>query len=326
MAALDAVPLTIEEIRVVARFAADGAEAALALFEAAEPDDGRPRAAVGAARAFAGGAPRGKWQRVAATDANRAAAEAGDLVARHAARAAAAASAAAYLHPLPRATQVRHILGAAAHAAYAAELAAGAARSGSRPTVGERLIADLAAGASPHVGSVLRRYPLAPPGRSRPAVLMVTLDAALRNRSPAPMDREDGAASDPGPFFHGTRADVASGELLEAGHGSNFGAHQAGGFVYFTGTLHAAKWGAALAVAEGRGRIYMVEPTGPFEDDPNLTNARFPGNPTRSFRSRDPLLVVGELVGWEPHPADQVQAMRDRLGELARRGIEALDD
>jgi rifampin ADP-ribosylating transferase len=96
--------------------------------------------------------------------------------------------------------------------------------------------------------------------------------------------------------------------------------------VYLTATVDAAVWGAELAVGDGPGRIYVVEPTGPIEDDPNLTDKRFPGNPTRSYRSREPVRVVGELTDWEGHPADVLQAMKDHLERLEEQGIEAVDD
>lgn len=133
-------------------------------------------------------------------------------------------------------------------------------------------------------------------------------------------------AQDPGPFFHGTKADLQVGDLLEPGISSNFGTRQKASFVYLAATLDAAIWGAELALGEGPGRIYRVEPTGPFEDDPNLTNQRFPGNPTRSYRSRHPLRVVDEVLDWEGHPPDVLQAMRDHLEELKRRGVEAINE
>ncbi len=131
---------------------------------------------------------------------------------------------------------------------------------------------------------------------------------------------------DQGPFFHGTKADLQVGDLLVPGRGSNYGARAAARFVYLTATLDAAVWGAELAAGDGRGRIYRVEPTGAFEDDPNLTDQRFPGNPTRSYRTREPLRVVGEVEDWEGHPADVLQAMRDHLAELERQGVEAIED
>jgi hypothetical protein len=95
--------------------------------------------------------------------------------------------------------------------------------------------------------------------------------------------------------------------------------------VYLTATLDAATWGAELAVGDGAGRIYVVEPTGPIEDDPNLTDQKFPGNPTRSYRTRDPLRVTGELIGWHGHPPEQVEAMRAGLARLAAQGIKAIE-
>ena len=133
------------------------------------------------------------------------------------------------------------------------------------------------------------------------------------------------ASPDPGPFYHGTKAHLQVGDLLEAGHSSNF-ADRTANHVYVTATLDAAVWGAELAVGEGPGRIYVVEPTGPIEDDPNLTDQRFPGNPTRSYRTRDAVRVVGEVAEWEPHPPEVLQNMRDHLEELRRKGVEAIDD
>lgn len=131
---------------------------------------------------------------------------------------------------------------------------------------------------------------------------------------------------DAGPFFHGTKAELSPGDLIEAGRRSNFGEYRTANHVYLTATLDAAVWGAELAVGDGPGRIYSVEPTGPFEDDPNLTNTRFQGNPTRSYRTRQPLRVLAEVVDWEGHPPEVVQRMLDHLAELRRQGVEAIDD
>ncbi|MFS0703441.1 NAD(+)--rifampin ADP-ribosyltransferase [Cellulomonas sp. 179-A 9B4 NHS] len=131
---------------------------------------------------------------------------------------------------------------------------------------------------------------------------------------------------DPGPFFHGTTAELQVGDLLVPGRRSNFGTGRSAKHVYLTATLDAATWGAELAAGDGPGRIYRVEPTGPIEDDPNLTNTRFPGNPTRSYRTREPVRVVGEVEDWEPHPPEVLQRMRDHVAELARQGVEAVDD
>jgi len=129
-----------------------------------------------------------------------------------------------------------------------------------------------------------------------------------------------------GPLYHGGKAELKPGDLLQPGYNSNFGERRKANFVYLTATLDAATWGAELADGEGPGRIYQVEPTGPIEDDPNLTDKKFPGNPTKSYRSRHPLKVVGEISGWEPHPPEVLQGMRNRLEELKRLGVEAIND
>src|SRR5688500_19129491 len=109
-------------------------------------------------------------------------------------------------------------------------------------------------------------------------------------------------------YLHGTKADLKPGDLIEVGRASNYGAGKDAAFVYLTATLDAATWGAELAIGDGPGRIYVVEPTGPIEDDPNLTDKKLPCNPTRSYRTRDPLRVVGEIAEWTGHPPEQVQA------------------
>jgi rifampin ADP-ribosylating transferase len=129
-----------------------------------------------------------------------------------------------------------------------------------------------------------------------------------------------------GVYLHGTKADLVVGEVLAPGRESNFEAGRVMNYVYFTETLDAATWGAELAVGTGRGRIYLVEPMGEFEDDPNVTNKRFPGNPTRSFRTREPLRIVGELVDWVGHPPEKLHAMRDGLDRLKREGRAQIED
>jgi rifampin ADP-ribosylating transferase len=129
-----------------------------------------------------------------------------------------------------------------------------------------------------------------------------------------------------GPFYHGTKASVRPGDLLVPGYGSNFETGRTSNHIYFSATLEAAVWGAELAKGEGAGRIYVVEPTGPFEDDPNLTNKRFPGNPTRSYRTRSPLRVAGEVEDWTGHPPEQLQRMRDHLADLERQGLATIID
>ena len=138
--------------------------------------------------------------------------------------------------------------------------------------------------------------------------------------------QQAGAALDAGPFYHGTKADLKPGDMLVPGYGSNYGEGKRANFVYLTATLDAAVWGAELAAGDGPGRIYRVEPTGAFENDPNLTDKKFPGNPTRSYRTRQPLLVVGEVLAWEGHSQEALRAMHDHLNELKRLGIEAIND
>lgn len=127
-------------------------------------------------------------------------------------------------------------------------------------------------------------------------------------------------------FYHGTRSNLKCGDLIGPGYASNYGQRRKANHVYFSATLEAAIWGAELAQGEGRERIYIVEPTGPFVDDPNLTDKKFPGNPTLSYRSRLPVRVTGEIVEWRGHSPEQLKAMRDRLEQLKQQGIEAVDD
>ena len=126
-------------------------------------------------------------------------------------------------------------------------------------------------------------------------------------------------------FYHGTKADLRPGDLMTPGFGSNF-ADRKLAHIYFSATLDAATWGAELARGEGRGRIYIVEPTGEFEDDPNLTDKKFPGNVTASYRSRDPLRVTGEVEDLVGHPPEQLQAMRDGLARLKEQGADVIYD
>jgi Rifampin ADP-ribosyl transferase len=128
-------------------------------------------------------------------------------------------------------------------------------------------------------------------------------------------------------FYHGTRADLKPGDLIKPGHPANFGKlDRFTTYVYFSATLDAGIWGAELARGEGRGRIYVVEPTGPFTDDPNLTDKKFPGNPTKSYRSREPLCVVAECTDWQGHAPQVLQAMKDHLERLKQQGVQPIDD
>ncbi len=129
-----------------------------------------------------------------------------------------------------------------------------------------------------------------------------------------------------GVLLHGTKADLTVGDLLVPGRLSNFGMGRTANHVYVTETLDAATWGAELAVGQGRGRIYIVEPFGDLEDDPNVTDKKFAGNPTLSYRTREPVRVVGEISDWVGHSDDRLQAMRDGLADLERRGLAVIYD
>jgi rifampin ADP-ribosylating transferase len=127
-------------------------------------------------------------------------------------------------------------------------------------------------------------------------------------------------------YFHGTRADLKIGQLIEIGFNSNFGKRKNAKYIFLSATLDAAIWGAELAIGEGRERIYLVEPTGQIEDDPDLTDRKFPGNPTKSYRSIHPFKVVGEVTIWQGHSIDQVKAMKDALAKLKEQGMDSLND
>jgi hypothetical protein len=127
-------------------------------------------------------------------------------------------------------------------------------------------------------------------------------------------------------LYHGTKADLKAGDLIGPGYASNYGSRKKAAFVYLSATLNAATWGAELAQGEGPGRIYIVEPTGPIEDDPNLTDKKFPGNPTKSYRSRDPLRVTGEVTDWQGHSPEELKAMKDHLERLREQGVEAIEE
>ena len=127
-------------------------------------------------------------------------------------------------------------------------------------------------------------------------------------------------------FYHGTKVDLQIGDLIEPGFNSNYGQRNKAKFVYFTATIDAATWGAELALGDAPGRIYIVEPLGSFEDDPNLTDKRFPGNPTKSYRTQSPLKVIGELKEWVGHPEEVLEKMKAHLEELKRQGIEAIEE
>lgn len=127
-------------------------------------------------------------------------------------------------------------------------------------------------------------------------------------------------------YFHGTKADFKIGDLIETGYHSNFGERNKAKYIFLTATLDAAVWGAELAFGESRERIYLVEPTGPIEDDPDLTDQKFPGNPSMSYRSIHPFKVVGEITIWQGHSPEQVKAMKEALQRLKEQGIKSLND
>ena len=127
-------------------------------------------------------------------------------------------------------------------------------------------------------------------------------------------------------FYHGSKANLKPGDLIGPGFNSNYGRMKKASYVYLTATMDAAIWGADLALGEGLARIYIVEPTGPIEDDPNLTDKKFPGNPTKSYRSKSPLRVTGEVQNWQGHSPEQLKAMKEHLERLKQLGIEAIED
>lgn len=146
------------------------------------------------------------------------------------------------------------------------------------------------------------------------------------------MDNSEQAPNASGPeqqgtvFYHGTKAARAVGEPIAPGFASNYGSRRTAKYVYFTATLEAAIWGAELALGEDAGRIYLVEPTGPYENDPNLTDKKFPGNPTRSYRTAHPLRVIGEVTEWQGHAPEQLKTMQEHLERLKQQGIEAIEE
>ncbi|KQS89195.1 NAD(+)--rifampin ADP-ribosyltransferase [Chryseobacterium sp. Leaf394] len=127
-------------------------------------------------------------------------------------------------------------------------------------------------------------------------------------------------------YYHGTKANLKTGDLIEVGFVSNYGSKRKSKYIYLSETLDAATWGAELAFGEEKERIYIVEPTGAIEDDPNVTDKKFPGNPTKSYRSQHPFKVVGEVKDWQGHSPEQLKMMKDHLEKLREQGIEAIED
>lgn len=127
-------------------------------------------------------------------------------------------------------------------------------------------------------------------------------------------------------FFHGTKANLKHGDFIKAGYKPNYGKREMAAYVYVSGTLNAAIWGAELSLGDEPGRIYVVEATGPVEDDPNLTDKKYPGNPTLSYRSKEPLRVIGEVVGWQGHSAEELEKMKAGVERSRQLGVEAIED
>lgn len=137
---------------------------------------------------------------------------------------------------------------------------------------------------------------------------------------------EQGATLFAQTYFHGTKSNLKVGDLIEVGFNSNYGQQKSAKYIFLTATLDAAIWGAELALGEGRERIYLVEPTGDIEDDPDLTDKKFPGNPTKSYRSTQPFRVVGEVTVWKGHPEEQVKTMKYHLEKLKEQGVNSLNN
>jgi hypothetical protein len=127
-------------------------------------------------------------------------------------------------------------------------------------------------------------------------------------------------------YYHGTKADLKLGDLIEPGYASNYGKRKEARFVYLSATMDAAIWGAELAAGAGRGRVYVVEPTGSIEDDPNLTDKRFSGNPTKSYRSRDSFRIIGDVMDWTGHSPERLKEMHDHLERLKQLSVEAIEE
>ena len=301
--------LTMDELRAVVRYAVACAEPSLVLFEKASPDDPRPAAALEAARVFAEGAARSRLQRTAAVDAHRAGEGGAD-------RGRPARGATQPAMPRRRPTCIpwrRRPRCATSWARPPTPPGRPSWPRGDDPVVAEYVITAAAKRATPTVHDVLSRYPRAPGGRSRVAVLIQRLDSLLRDPPPTPR-----VVDDPGPFFHGTRADLRPGDLLTPGWRSNYGSGRSANHIYLTATREGAPLAAELARGEGPGRVYRVEPLGTIEDDPNVTDKRFPGNPTRSYRTTEPVRVVEEILDWTPPSPELIRGAARAYGRTGR--------
>ncbi len=126
--------------------------------------------------------------------------------------------------------------------------------------------------------------------------------------------------------FHGTKADLKTGDFIITGKKKNYNDDRKSNYVYFAGTLDAAIWGAELAEGDGRARIYVVEPVGDYEDDPNVTDKKFPGNPTKSYRSKQPLKIIAEVINWTGHSPEMLNNMIESIKKLCEMGIKAEDE
>lgn len=148
----------------------------------------------------------------------------------------------------------------------------------------------------------------------------------MNTQNDKPATGEAGATVFAQTYFHGSKADLKIGDLIQPGFNSNYGLQKNAKYIFLTSTLDAAIWGAELAAGNGKERIYLVEPMGAIEDDPDLTDKKFPGNPTKSYRSTSPFRVVGEVTVWKGHSAEQVKTMKDALEKLKQQGIHSLND
>ena len=152
------------------------------------------------------------------------------------------------------------------------------------------------------------------------------LKKTLKMEENSKIERGLGATPFVQTYFHGSKAGLKVGDLIEVGFNSNYGQKKNAKYIFLTATLDAAIWGAELSSGEGQRRIYLVETTGEIEDDPDLTDRKFPGNPTKSYRSTQPFRVVGEVTVWEPHLPEQVRVMKEYLERLKDDGINSLND
>lgn len=192
---------------------------------------------------------------------------------------------------------------------------------GDDPVVAEYILDAAAKRMTPTVREVLSRYPRVVAGRSRVSILMARLDSLLRD--PAPPTR---VVDDPGPFFHGTRAAVQVGDLLSPGWQSNYGSRRRSNHIYVTASEWGAPLAAELAQGEGPPRVYRVEALGMLHDDPNVTDKKFPGNVTQSYRTRHPMVVVDEVPSWEGHAPEVLQGMLGNIARLREQGLDVIED